>query len=163
MTLGTVTVENGAHTLRFERVLAFAPEEVWAALTEPDRLREWLAEAVVVPGEGGSIVLDFGEGGRESGRISIWEPPRLLAYEWNFVGESPSHVRFELAALDDRRATRLTLEHTLLTGDVASGYGAGWHAHLDGLEGHLAGDVPDWSERFEKLHPSYVELVGATA
>ena len=163
MSFGTVTVENGTHTLRFERLLEFAPEEVWAALTEPERLREWLAEAVVRPGEGGSIRLDFGEGGTETGRISVWDPPRLLAYEWNFVGEGPSHVRFELTALDDARATRLTLEHTLLTGDVASGYGAGWHAHLDQLEGHLAGDVPDWSALFDELHPSYVELVAATA
>lgn len=156
---GTITLESGTHTLLFERQLAFPPEEIWAALTEPARLREWLAEATVVPGAEGSIALDFGEGGTETGRITAWDPPRLLAYEWNFVGEGPSHVRFELAALQEGHATLLTLEHTLLGGDIASSYGAGWHAHLDQLEGHLAGDVPDWGELFAELQPRYAELV----
>ena len=161
---GTITVQSGTHTLRFERQLEFSPEEVWAALTEPARLGEWLAQANVVPGTQGSITLDFGEGGNETGLITAWDPPSLLAYEWNFVGEAPSHVRWELAAVDDGSATRLTLEHTRLTPEASPGYGAGWHAHLDQLEGHLAGDVPDWSELFAELQPRYAELAsGATA
>jgi uncharacterized protein YndB with AHSA1/START domain len=159
---GTVTLEGGAHTLRFERLIPFSPEEIWAALTEPARLGEWLAEAEVVPGPNGSVSLDFGEGGKESGRVTAWEPSRHLAYEWNFVGETPSHVRFELAAVDDGSATRLTLEHTRLGPDVATGYGAGWHAHLDQLEGHLAGDVPDWGELFAELQPQYAEIAAST-
>ena len=155
---GTVTLEGGTHTLRFERLIRFTPEEIWAALTEPARLGEWLAEAEVVPGPNGSVTLDFGEGGKESGRITAWRPPQLLAYEWNFVGETPSHVRFELDAVDDGHATRLTLEHSLLSRDLATGYGAGWHAHLDQLEGHLEGDVPDWGELFAVLQPQYAEI-----
>jgi uncharacterized protein YndB with AHSA1/START domain len=159
---GTITVEGETHTLRFERILQFAREEVWAALTEPEHLSEWLADATVVPGPEGSITLDFGEGGRESGAVTAWEPPSVLAYEWNFVGETPSHVRFELSAVGDGGATRLTLEHTRLAADVSPGYGAGWHAHLDQLEGHLRGEVPDWSERFAELQPRYADIV-ATA
>jgi uncharacterized protein YndB with AHSA1/START domain len=156
--LGRIEREGEMRTLRFERRLAHPAEEVWAALTEPARLAEWLAEALVEPGEGGSITLDFGEGGTEGGRITVWEPPRALAYEWNFVGESPSHVRWELTIADEGRATLLTLEHTLLEAESAPGYGAGWHAHLDQLAGHLEGRTPDWSGRYEELRPSYEEL-----
>ena len=74
---GTITLEDGLHTIRFERLLKFAREDVWAALTEPARLREWLAEAEVVPGPDGEISLDFGEGGKETGRITAWDPPLL--------------------------------------------------------------------------------------
>jgi uncharacterized protein YndB with AHSA1/START domain len=154
---GTITLDGETRTLRFERILRFAPEEVWAALTEPARLAEWLAEASVVPGPEGSVTLDFGEGGKETGSITAWEPPFVLAYEW--LSQGPSQVRFELTAIDEGSATRLTLEHTRLGAEVAPGYGAGWHAHLDQLEGHLAGDIPDWQELFEELQPRYAEIV----
>lgn len=158
---GTMSSEGGTCTLRFERLLEFPPDEVWAALTEPARLAEWLAPAQIAPGVDGEIALDFGEGGEESGRITAWDPPRLLVYEWNFVGESPSNVRWELTPDDPGSSTRLMLEHTLLQADTATGYGAGWHAHLDQLEGHLAGDVPDWDALFRELHPRYAEMAAA--
>jgi uncharacterized protein YndB with AHSA1/START domain len=159
---GSITVEAGSHTLRFERSLAFPPDEVWAALTEPSRLAEWLARATVLPGPGGEITLDFGEGGTEGGRITAWKPPALLEYEWNF-GESPTHVRWELEAVEQGRSTRLTLVHTLLQPEVSPGYGAGWHAHLDQLEGHLSGTALEWDSRFEELRPHYVEIAASTA
>jgi uncharacterized protein YndB with AHSA1/START domain len=153
---GTMTLEGTTRTLRFERLLDYPPAEVWAALTEPERLGEWLAAAEVEPGPDGTITLDFGEGGIEKCRITTWDPPRALAYEWNFLGENPTHVSWNLAV--DGSATRLTLEHTLLDAGVAPDYGAGWHAHLDQLAGHLAGDVPEWGELFEELRPRYAEL-----
>ena len=152
--LGSISADAAATTLRFERRLAHAPELVWAALTESERLGEWLAAAVVEPGQGGSIELDFGEGGKERGTITVWDPPRALAYEWEFTGEEPSHVRWQLASVDDGRATVLTLEHTRLSPGVAPDYGAGWHAHLDQLAAHLDGGSADWSSRFEELRPA---------
>lgn len=158
---GEITADGSTHTIRFERRLAFAPDEVWSALTEPARLAEWLAEATVTPGLDGELTLDFGGDGREGGRITVWDPPRALAYEWNFVGEAPSYVHWRLTAVDDDRATVLTLEHTRLEPAASTGYGAGWHAHLDQLEGHLAGSVPDWDERFGELRPRYEDMVTA--
>ena len=63
---GTVTVEGGTHTLRFERLIRFSPEEIWAALTEPARLGEWLAEAEVVPGPNGSVSSTSARAGRRA-------------------------------------------------------------------------------------------------
>jgi uncharacterized protein YndB with AHSA1/START domain len=161
--LGTLVLEDGTYTIRFERTLAFPPAEVWAALTEPDRLREWLADAAVVPGPGDSVTLDFGaDGGTKDGKITAWEPPRTLAYEWNFVGEKPSHVRFELSPQDAGTTTRLVLEHTRLERASGSGYGAGWHAHLDLLAGHLQHQPVSWSSRFEALLPEYERLAEAS-
>jgi hypothetical protein len=64
-------------------------------------------------------------------------------------------VRWQLGAVDGGRATRLTLVHSLLTADMAPGYGAGWHAHLEQLAGHLAGDVPEWVPLYRELRPRY--------
>ena len=60
-----------------------------------------------------------------------------------------------------RRSSRSSTRSS--TQGVSPGYGAGWHAHLDQLEGHLAGDVPEWDALFEALRPRYAELVAATA
>ena len=155
---GTMTLHGTTRTLRFERVLDHPPTDVWSALTEPASLGEWLAAAEVEPGPEGTITLDFGEGGIEKCRITLWDPPRALAYEWNFLGEKPTHVSWELETVSDGAATRLTLEHTLLDAGVAPDYGAGWHAHLDQLAGHLAGDTPEWGDLFETLRPRYAEL-----
>lgn len=160
--LGTMSRQGTTRTLRFERVLQHPPADVWSALTEPARLGEWLAAAEVEPGLDGTITLDFGEGGIERCRITAWDPPRSLAYEWNFVGESPTHVSWELEMVDDGAATRLTLEHTLLEAGIAPNYGAGWHAHLDQLAGHLAGEARDWGELFAALQPRYAEIAAAT-
>ncbi len=161
--MGTMTAEGSTRTLRFERLLHSSPADVWSALTEPERLGDWLAAAEVEPGPGGTITLDFGDGGIERCRITVWDPPHALAYDWNFVGERPTHVSWELELVDDGAATRVTLEHTLLDAGIAPGYGAGWHAHLDQLEGHLAGDVPEWDVLFAALRPQYAELAAATA
>jgi uncharacterized protein YndB with AHSA1/START domain len=160
--LGTMTSEGTTRALRFERLLSHAPTEVWAALTEPDRLGDWLAAAQVEPGESGTITLDFGEGGIESCKITVWDPPHALAYEWNFVGETPSNVSWELEAVGNGGATRLVLEHRRLDEAVAPDYGAGWHAHLDQLEGHLGGDVPEFENLFAALRPRYADAA-ATA
>lgn len=159
---GTMTTDGATRSLRFERVLPHPPAAVWTALTEPERLGEWLAAAEVEGGLGGTITLDFGEGGTEKCRISVWDPPRSLVYDWNFVGESPSRVSWDLQVVDDGAATRLTLEHTLLDAGVAPDYGAGWHAHLDQLAGHLAGEVPAWDALFAELRPRYAKIA-ATA
>ena len=90
-----------------------------------------------------------------TGTISVFDPPRVLEYEWRFTGEQDSVVRFELRSSGG--GTELTLVHRRLGADAGRGYSAGWQAHLDLLEEALAGEVrTDWQERFEALLPEYV-------
>jgi uncharacterized protein YndB with AHSA1/START domain len=155
MELGAITTDGTGRTVRFERTLDYPADEVWSALTEPDRLEEWLTAATFEHREGGAVSFDFGEGGVCGGRVLVFSPPTLLEYEWIFPNGDRSVVRWQLGAVDGRRATRLTLVHSLLTADMAPGYGAGWHAHLEQLAGHLAGDVPEWVPLYQELRPRY--------
>ena len=43
---GKLRSEGDRAGVRFERRYDFAPEEVWSALTDPDRLGRWLANVV---------------------------------------------------------------------------------------------------------------------
>jgi uncharacterized protein YndB with AHSA1/START domain len=145
--LGTVAPDGERRRLRFERFYDAPPEELWSALTEPERLARWLA-----PGEIGETVrLEFEDDNVVTGRVLAFEPPRVLEYEWHYPGEDESVVRFELSPAESG-GTVLVLEHRLLNEAQSIGYAAGWHAHLDVLDG-----APSWNERFEELLPRYSE------
>jgi uncharacterized protein YndB with AHSA1/START domain len=132
-------------TITFERRYDASPAEVWAALTEPERLARWLAPAEI----GDTVRIDFGND-VVTGRVLVRDEPRVLEYEWRFAGEDESVVRFELLADDE--GTLLRLEHRRLGPEHALGYSAGWHAYLDDL---LTGPRSPWEERFAELLPLY--------
>lgn len=156
--LGAIEATGETRSLHFDRVFPYPPEKVWSALTEPDRLAQWFTTADVDAREGGSVSFDFGEHGVCSGRITAYEPPKVLEYEWVFPDGPRSVVRWELRG--ESGATQVSIAHTLMPPDSATGYAAGWHAYLDSLDAHLAGTTNDWQQRFEALHPLYTELAG---
>ena len=160
--LGTFRADGSGAALRFERTYDATPQEVWAAVTEPDSIRRWLfADAVLEPRVGGAFRLVWSENGRTGGSVLVWEPPRMVEVEWS-EGEMQSILRVELAA--SHAGTRLVLDHRSLTPDVVVGIGAGWHAHLDALADSLGrrGDIVDrWRERHEALVPRYEAVVSA--
>ena len=81
---GVVERREGRTVLRYERRLRHPVAEVWAALTEPARLREWLADADVELAQGGAVQLrwlntdDEGNGAVMVGTVTALDPPRLL-------------------------------------------------------------------------------------
>jgi uncharacterized protein YndB with AHSA1/START domain len=154
--IGRLQADGERCSVRFERRYVVAPAELWEALTEPGRLRRWLGDAVRFDrAVGGRIELRLGddESQRVEGAILAFDPPRLLEYEWRWPGEGDSVVRFELAAAGD--GTLLVLDHRRLPPSAATGYGAGWHAHLDGLELSFRGEEQSWDDRFAELLPVY--------
>ena len=145
----------GPRTLRFERRLEHPPERVWRALTDPGELAVWLvAAAELEPRLDGAVTLRWVGDASATGRIVAWQPPEELAYTWD-EGEGESLVRFSLTA--DGDGTRVVLTHEGI--DSLSGFGAGWHAHLDMLEGLLDGRAVDWQERWDELRPRYEEVM----
>jgi uncharacterized protein YndB with AHSA1/START domain len=158
-----VLLEDGARrAVHFERRYDAAPEAVWDALVEPEQLRGWLAEARVEPRVGGRVELEFGDspGERTVGTIRVFDPPRVLEYDWSYEGEPDSVVRFELRP--EGEGTTLVLHHRQLSTEAAPGYGAGWHAHLDLLAEQIAGSASaDWVERYQALRPGYDDQAAA--
>jgi uncharacterized protein YndB with AHSA1/START domain len=83
-------------------------EEVWAALTEPERLEDWFANDVEIdlrPGGGASFRWSNGE--ERHATVTEVEPERRLAFEWDDDGA----VEFTLD--DDPDGTRLTVRETV--------------------------------------------------
>jgi len=165
---GTLVPDGAYATLTFRRVYAHAVEHVWDAISSPDGLRGWLmcSHALLEPRVGGKVEMVSGPRGyRSSGVVLAWEPPRLLAYEWNVapVPEMPQGERavFRYALTPDGESTRLVVTYTRITLQTARGFLPGLHAFLDRLEAQLDGrPLPDWLERFGALLAAYPEWSG---
>ena len=153
--LGQVSSDDGLPRVEFARVLDAAIDIVWALLSTEDGLEKWLAPARVDLRLGGTMDIDFGEGGVSGGEIIDLVPGVALEYRWSFTGEPDSIVRFELEVVDSDK-TKLHLIHRLVPVDQAIGYSAGWHAHLDQLEAAATGQGPiDWVDRYQEVLPDY--------
>jgi uncharacterized protein YndB with AHSA1/START domain len=90
--------------IRKEIVLPAPREEVWAALTEEDRLEDWFANDVELdlqPGGGASFRWSNGE--ERHATVTEVEPERRLAFDW----EDEGTVEFTLD--DDAEGTRLVV------------------------------------------------------
>src|SRR3989442_8236017 len=93
--------------IRREIVLPSPREEVWEALTEPERLEDWFANEVDVdlrPGGGASFRWSNGE--ERHAIVTTVEPERRLSFTWEDEGE----VEFTLS--DDDEGTRLVVVET---------------------------------------------------
>ena len=93
--------------IRREIVLPAPREEVWEALTEPERLADWFANDVDLdlrPGGGASFRWSNGE--TRTATVTEVDPEHRLAFEWDDEGE----VAFTL--VDDVDGTRLTVVET---------------------------------------------------
>lgn len=145
--------------LVFERRIAASPERIWRALTEPEELEAWLARAELELRPGAAIVLTFDNEDAESvmhGTITDVQEGRVIEYSWG-EGNVESVVRFEIAP--DGDGTRLTLTHTFERVDDLSGFGAGWHHHLELLDAHASGSDREWDwNRFRALRQEYEAL-----
>ena len=131
--------------LAFERIYPYTPEQVWAALTDPDALAEWLMESDFQPFVGHKFQFRTEPGPGFDGIVNCEvievERPYRLAYTWQGGPmKKPTTVTWTLDAIDG--GTRLRLEHTGFEGlaGVAVSFilGPGWRKGLcDRLPAYL--------------------------
>lgn len=145
---GELKQVDGGYELRFERRLSHPVDKVWAAISEPERMREWLAIASELePESGGRIKLRWqntdleGNHAIARGNITAFEPPTSIEYDTDIHGL----IRWELEPQSDGCLLRLTVRHDLPEEYLAIVL-AGWHVHIDFLEDALDGQAIDWSD-----------------
>ena len=153
-------VATARDTVRIERLLPGPIERVWDYLTDPEKRATWFAGGPIEPRAGGTVTLRFhnnaltpddggpGEkwkkyGGEltSGGRVTEWDPPRLLAFLWGEEDGTASEVRIELAPKGSK--VQLVLTHQRLRDrEGMLNVSGGWHAHLDVLVARLEGTTP---------------------
>ncbi|WP_455381633.1 SRPBCC family protein [Salinispira pacifica] len=163
-----VRKEGENWTLILVRKLRHSPQRVWAALTEPDRLKEWAPfDADGNLGSTGAVVRLTTVGAPKpvvtETVVTRADPPRLLEYSWG-----GNDLKWELEAVAD--GTRLTLWAVIDRRFISMG-AAGWHICVDVLDRLLggapvgrivAGDALEF-EGWQRLNREYAAQFGVEA
>lgn len=133
--LGQISRQSDGYRVVFERLLPHSIQQVWKAITDPDRLRYWFTDIEMDFRPGGRITFHFSD--KDSsvsyGEIVKIEEPHFFSWTWETelaewrLSEGPGN------------STRLILIYSKLTNDFAVKAPAGFHELLDQLEELLNG------------------------
>jgi uncharacterized protein YndB with AHSA1/START domain len=160
----TLTIRDGRNILRLERRFAHAPEKMWRAVIEPERLSRWYPATVteLQPHVGGSMALDYGGGWTTTAVVTAFDPPRLFAFTERALAEMPregdGEIRIELRP--DGDGCLMIFSQTFDDRPNAAGYAAGWHACFDALESALDGRPAGHANVSVERHEMYVKAFG---
>ena len=160
---GTYSRTTDGVILAFERRMDRPIEKIWAVLTVPERIADWMGEAELDPRVGGRFHLKWhGSQGEMNGVITAYEPPRLFEHTWNEDnGVAPSRVRWSLTP--DGAGCILALAHIFPEIDDQNllGFAGGWGDFLEVIP-RVAGGIADHgsSENYRRLRCGYAEKFG---
>jgi uncharacterized protein YndB with AHSA1/START domain len=154
------TVENGPRgtELVVTRTFRAPARDVWASLTEPDRLARWIGRWEGDPSTGRVTFFMTAEGDDvepEECTITRCEPPHRFAAD-TAVGDDTWHLAFDLDEAGG--VTTLTFRQLLGPADDASSVGPGWEYYLDRLVAARDGRDPDeldWEHYLSSLVDHY--------
>jgi uncharacterized protein YndB with AHSA1/START domain len=155
---GVVTPEpDGRQRLEFRRSWPDPIEDVWTALTEPDRLARWIGtyDGERVVGGTGTFTMthEKEQGGGEPMRIVECDPPQRLVVQW--VGQEDWRLEVALARDDDR--TVLTFRQWFAADADVRDFAGGWHWYLDKFDAEVSGrpDPGEWDAFWAEVGPGY--------
>jgi uncharacterized protein (TIGR03086 family) len=142
--------------------LPVGPDEAFALVTDPERLRRWAAVCATVDLRAGGSwrwLVTPGAGHVAGGTIREVEPGRRLVLGWGWEGDEslpPDASTVTVTIEEAEGGSRLTLEHAGLVGTQLEGHAVGWEHHLERLERYaVKGDAgPDeWAWAPDPLDP----------
>ncbi len=154
---GVVTdLPDGRRRLEFRRSWPDGPDEVWAALTEPERLARWFGtyEGERAPGAQGTLTMTHEDQPvGEAVRIAECDPPRRLVLEW----AETTDWRVEVALAVESGRTTLHFVQVFAAGTDVTDFALGWHWYLDKFDTEVSGrPAPgDWDSFLAGHGPDY--------
>jgi len=143
--------QHGTLELVVRRTIAATPEQLFAAWTQPERLKQWWGPEGVTCID---AAVDLRVGGRYrignrlpdgkviwiTGEYRIIEPPTKLVYTWEIESESNASevvtVRFEAR----EKGTEVIVTHERIRDvSIRKQHDQGWQGCLDGLAKYVVG------------------------
>ena len=157
--LGNLRSAGGVGAIRIEDRFDTGIDEVWSALTDPQRLAHWYGEVEGDLQVGGEFRAHVHASGWEgTGRVEECERPRRFRVVSKDPDE-PNENSEEVTLTGEGDQTILVVEQRGLPLELLWAYGAGLQIHVEDLAAHIAGrERVDAKARFAELEPAYRDL-----
>ena len=154
--LGSLHSVDGEGVVRMEDRFDTRIEDLWGALTEPDRLAKWYGEVEGELAQGGEFTVRITLAGERTGLVEACEPPQHLLLQMRDPDARPGQPKqtvIEAHLSAEGTQTRLVWETRGLPVDLLPAYGAGIQIHVEHLADYVSGrelhvDDARWDELF---------------
>lgn len=161
---GTITRTPTGRAVVIERTFKAPIEDVWASITEAERLERWIGHWAGEPGVGNVVRFTMSaEEGAEPEEVAILacEPPHIFEADLT-QGDGAWHVAVRLEESDG--VTTLLFSQSIAAGEESQGMGPGWEYYLDRLVADRAdAPMPEWADYYPHQQPHYEAAAAALA
>lgn len=158
--VGTLHTADGKGVVRMEDRFDTDIDDLWSALTDPQRLAHWYGDLEGDLRLGGEYRFRLhASGSQGTGRVEACESPQRLQLMIKDADEPDKGV-IEVTLAADGDQTILVWEERGMPLDLLAAYGAGVQIHVEDLADHIAGHDrrDDVKARWDELFPAYQEL-----
>ncbi len=163
--LGSLHSVGGEGVVRMEDRIDTGIDDLWGALTDPDRLLHWYGEVEGELAQGGELRVRIALAGERSGRVEACEPPQRLGLTMRDPDPQPGQPEqtvLEIRLTAEGAQTRLVCEERGMPVNLLPAYGAGIQIHVEHLADYIGGrELRDVEARWNELFPAY-EAKGIT-
>jgi uncharacterized protein YndB with AHSA1/START domain len=160
--LGSLRSEDGEGVVRMEDRLDAGIDDVWSALTDPDRLAHWYGQVEGQLSPGGDFHAHIDLAGDRAGRVVACEPPQRLLLTMRDPDPQPGQPEqtvIEAQLIAEGSQTRLVWEERGMPVNLLPAYGAGIQIHVEHLADYISGrERRSVETRWNELFPAYNAL-----
>jgi uncharacterized protein YndB with AHSA1/START domain len=137
-------------------------EDLWGALTDPDRLARWFGEVEGELSQQGEFRARIALAGERTGRVEACEPPQRLLVTMRDPGRQPGQPEqtvIEAQLMAEGAQTKLVWEERGMPVNLLPAYGTGIQIHVEHLADYISNrELRDIEARWNELFPAYEAL-----
>ena len=160
--LGSLHSEDGEGVVRMEDRFDTGIDDLWGALTEPDRLAHWYGEVEGGLAQGRKFRARIALGGPRTGQVEVCEAPQRLLVTMRDPDPQPGQPQqtvIEARLTAEGARTRLVWEERGMPVELLPAYGAGIQIHVEQLADYIRGlELRNVEARWNELFPAYEAL-----
>jgi len=166
--LGSLGAADGKGVVRLEEAYDTNIDDLWTAITNPDRLARWYGRVDGDLRPGGQFRLHVFDAGMDTvGQVVTCEAPHRLVVTNRESDESyqegngvpPFDEIIDATLTADGDQTILVVEVRGMPLQAIPFFGAGWQVHAENLAAYISGrELSDSEPRWDELVPRYQAL-----
>ena len=157
--LGSLHSVDAEGRVRMENRFDTGIDDLWGALTKPERLAHWFGQVEGELAPKGEFRVHIALAGERRGRVEACEPPqrlRLTMRDPDPQPGQPAQTVIEAQLTPEGSQTVLVWEERGMPVALLAAYGTGIQIHVEHLADYINGDqLRDVETRWTELFPVY--------